>query len=421
MTAIDFPNTPSVGDLFTIGEITWEWNGIVWAGIGTPVSGPQGETGPVGPEGSQGIQGEQGPQGDQGIQGIQGEQGIQGPQGEQGIQGITGEQGIQGETGLTGDTGPQGNQGIQGEKGDKGDKGDTGDQGIQGEQGVQGEIGLTGIEWQGAWSESTNYVVRDAVSYDGGSWFASAVPGLGDVPSETSPYWSPLALQGIQGPQGPTGADGADGVNGDTGPEGPEGPQGPQGDVGPEGAEGPQGEPAAFAIGTQPPTEGLLNGSVWLDTDGMIQPASVDIVRWVKIASSNQTIFTGSAESGVGTLGYVPTNEQVFLNGVQLIRNLDYTASNGESIVLAAGAKAGDVLQVLTLPTIAIADAVNKTTFDAKGDLLAASSNNTPARLAVGANNTFLKADSSTATGLVWASVDTSAAEENYIIYIMGA
>jgi hypothetical protein len=39
----------------------------------------------------------------------------------------------------------------------------------------------------------------------------------------------------------------------------------------------------------------------------------------------------------------------------------------------------------------------------------------------VGANDTFLKADSSTATGLVWAPVDTSAAEENYIIYIMGA
>jgi hypothetical protein len=224
-----------------------------------------------------------------------------------------------------------------------------------------------------------------------------------------------LEIEGIQGPQG------IQGIQGETGPQGPEGPQGPAGADGATGPEGPQGEPAAFAIGTQPPTEGLLNGSVWLDTDGIIQPASVDIVRWVKIATSNQTTFTGTAESGVGTLGYVPTNEQVFLNGVQLIRNLDYTASNGESIVLATGAKAGDILQVLTLPAIAIADAVNKTTFDAKGDLLAASSNNTPARLAVGADNTFLKADSSAETGLVWAPVDTSAAEENYIIYIMGA
>jgi hypothetical protein len=41
---------------------------------------------------------------------------------------------------------------------------------------------------------------------------------------------------------------------------------------------------------------------------------------------------------------------------------------------------------------------------DAKGDLLTATADNTPARLAVGANNTVLTADSSTATGLKWAA-----------------
>lgn len=41
---------------------------------------------------------------------------------------------------------------------------------------------------------------------------------------------------------------------------------------------------------------------------------------------------------------------------------------------------------------------------DAKGDLLTATADNTPARLAVGANNTVLTADSSTATGLKWAT-----------------
>jgi hypothetical protein len=42
---------------------------------------------------------------------------------------------------------------------------------------------------------------------------------------------------------------------------------------------------------------------------------------------------------------------------------------------------------------------------DAKGDLITATAADTPARLAVGANNTVLMADSSTATGLKWASV----------------
>jgi hypothetical protein len=49
-------------------------------------------------------------------------------------------------------------------------------------------------------------------------------------------------------------------------------------------------------------------------------------------------------------------------------------------------------------------NAVAKTIVDAKGDIIAATAADTVARLAVGANDTVLTADSSTATGLKWAA-----------------
>ena len=117
----------------------------------------------------------------------------------------------------------------------RGDTGAQGPQGIQGETGPIGPTGATGIEWQGTWSSTTDYVNNDAVFYNGASWFAAGDPPVGDVPSESSLYWFPLALQGA------TGA---------TGPQGPQGIQGIQGEIGPQGPIGPQGEAATITVGT---------------------------------------------------------------------------------------------------------------------------------------------------------------------------
>ena len=51
-----------------------------------------------------------------------------------------------------------------------------------------------------------------------------------------------------------------------------------------------------------------------------------------------------------------------------------------------------------------VATMVPKTVVDAKGDIIAATAADTVARLAVGANGTVLTADSSTGTGLKWAT-----------------
>lgn len=53
------------------------------------------------------------------------------------------------------------------------------------------------------------------------------------------------------------------------------------------------------------------------------------------------------------------------------------------------------------------AGAIPKTLVDAKGDILTATADNTPARLAVGSNGQLLSADSTQSTGLAWVSALT--------------
>jgi len=57
-----------------------------------------------------------------------------------------------------------------------------------------------------------------------------------------------------------------------------------------------------------------------------------------------------------------------------------------------------------TWVTIDDANAIQNAIVDAKGDLIAASANDTPARLAVGTNGQVLTADSAETTGLKWAT-----------------
>jgi hypothetical protein len=106
--------------------------------------------------------------------------------------------------------------------------------------------------------------------------------------------------------------------------------------------------------------------------------------------------LTGGGTSGTVTVGIL-SGTTSNLGAVQLS---DSTSST--STTLAATANA-----VKTTYDLANG-AVAKSIVDAKGDLIAATAADTPARLAVGTNGQVLTADSTTATGLAWAAAPSS-------------
>ena len=196
---------------------------------------------------SQGAVGQQGAQGIQGIQGIQGSAGAAGLQGAQGPIGLTGATGATGATGLQGAQGVAGTNGTQGPIGPIGATGATGAQGIQGAQGTAGTVGPAGLTWAGLWSALGVYVLNNAVSFGGASYFCYNPAGVG--PSASNPTvdtanWALLASQGATGAAGAAGAAGVAGATGTAGPQGiagVAGATGPQGSTGATGATGPQG------------------------------------------------------------------------------------------------------------------------------------------------------------------------------------
>ena len=135
-----------------------------------------------------------------------------------------------------------------------------------------------------------------------------------------------------------------------------------------------------------------------------IAPAS-EVNRWTKTAAGAETSLSGNDDNAV-SLSYTAGTEQVYLNGVLLVRGQDYTASNGTTITGLTALAASDIAEVITFnpSNIITTDAVLSTDFDAKGDLISASAASTPVRLPVGTNGYVLKANSATTSGLEWAA-----------------
>lgn len=141
----------------------------------------------------------------------------------------------------------------------------------------------------------------------------------------------------------------------------------------------------------------------WFPLLGIAPASQVD--RWTKTAAGGETSLTGNDDNAV-SLSYTSGTEQVYLNGVLLVRGQDYTATNGTSITGLTALAASDVAEVVTFnpSNIITTDAVISTDFEAKGDIISASAASTPIRVPVGTNGYVLKANSATTSGLEWAA-----------------
>ena len=107
------------------------------------------------------------------------------------------------------------------------------------------------------------------------------------------------------------------------------------------------------------------NGTNWIPINAQNQV--VNSTRWQKIATGGETTLSG-LDNNSNSLIYSPGFEQVFLNGILLVRGTDYTASNGTSITGLASISAGANIEIIALKQMNLVDVYNKDQVDSMID-----------------------------------------------------
>jgi hypothetical protein len=272
MSALNFPDSPEVGQTFTGVERTWTWNGDVWEIFGAVSVGPQGPAGPAsevpgptGPTGSIGFTGPTGPTGADGrdgsgitILGTLAEVGDLPTTGNDpgdcyvidgdlyawdGTQFINVGQ-VQGPTGPTGPTGERGDDSfIEGPPGPTGPTGPTGIQGVGYDDVTIAISSYSGGTLVGILNKRAAFIAGSVVrvinnanpaSFADGTIISLEPNGLISISiffDQTNGFLAEflnprVTISAVQGSTGPTGQTGPIGATGPTGPTGATGATG---------------------------------------------------------------------------------------------------------------------------------------------------------------------------------------------------
>jgi len=136
-------------------------------------------------------------------------------------------------------------------------------------------------------------------------------------------------------------------------------------------------QPGALYQTTAPTSPEI--GQIWIDSDDEVDVFDQNIIRRQAFtAVAAQTTFTVDVQ-------FIPGYEQVFMNGILLMRTIDYTTPTEHTVVLTSGATAGDIIDVLTVTNLNSVDTYTQTEINA---LLAA--NTSVAPLSISANTTLV-------------------------------
>ena len=163
-------------------------------------------------------------------------------------------------------------------------------------------------------------------------------------------------------------------------------------------------------------------GDIWIESD--VDVPSVDsaqFLRWRKTMTGGETSLSGNDDSSL-PLGYTPGYEQLYINGVLMVRGVDYTATTGTTVTALTALVANDVVEVFSALARTVADVYTQTQSDAR--FVNRNVGGLNLVVPTGATNGTVGANGAVTVGTAVSSVTVSgafsAAYDNYKIIVSG-